>query len=441
MFKLDPKNPMFAEDVFSKYTESFVHKRSFYRNRALVKFVNQTKANMMDFFSFIIPSMRKKHEKTLEFSDIPSQFYMEYLSVFIEEKTLDDFKLSDKFKEKLLDFINSCKETNKENNEIKEDEYNEEVSTAFAMFTEFHCFGEPYTSKEALTVFLYLCGIFKKDFLPVTVSLNELCDRMLIITAKEYLMSKSVEEKDLKENNILEYVPQYPHELLEFYKRFFLYFVINIDRIASILAITKNMHEYFHATDNEFEKTMKEMTKKQIELEDENKEVKREKALLESKVNELTELNQKSNEKTKEENNTLKRENKALAKEVERLKQQMYKSKTEQKKEKKKEVSTNVPQEPVYKDMKFDGHYLFVLYDDNTFIPDLKEAFPNTIFTGSNMNLENFCLDCIVVFTGHISHSAYLPIKQQAKNKNIPLLYSHSTNIDKVKKLIFENIG
>ena len=441
MFKLDPKNPIFAEEVFSKYTDSFVHKNSFCNNRALVKFANQAKANIMDYFAFVIPSMRTSHGNAIEFHDIPAQFYMEYLSIFIKEETIDDFKVPDKFKERLIEFIRECKETNRENNEIKNDDFNDEMSTAFAMFTEFHCFGEPYTSKEALSVFLFLCNIFKKEFLPVSIPLKELCDRILIVTAKEYLMSKSVEEKDLRENNILEYVPQHPHELVEFYKRFFLYFMINVDRIASILAITKNMHEYFHDTDNEFKKTMQQMTKQQVELEDENKELKREKALLESKLNELTNLSQKGTEKTKEENNTLRRENKSLAKEVERLKQQIYKTKVEQKKEKKKEVVQATPEVPVYQDMKFDGHYLFVLYDDNTFIPDLKEAFPNTIFTGSNMNLENFCLDCIVVFTGHISHSAYLPIKQQAKNKNIPLLYSHSTNIDKVKKLIFENIG
>ena len=440
MFKLDPKNPIFAEDVMEKYTDSFVHNRRFQNNRALIKFINQTKQNIMDYFSYIIPSMRPNHGEALEFHDIPVQFFLEYISIFIDEESIKDYKTSEVFLEKMLSFIKKCKENYNENNSIKDSENDSEYSSMFALFTDIHCFGDPYTSKEAMAIFLYLCETFKKKFLPIQVSIKELCDRMLIITAKEYLMSKSVEDKNLRENNILEYVPQYPHDLIEFYKRFYLYFIINMDRIASILAITKNMHEYFHDTDKEYVKTMNDMAKTQEELENENKELKKEKSLLENKIEELNSISHKDTEKTKEENNTLRREKKSLQKEVERLNQQIYKIKSEQKKEIKQQNATKENITPVYKDMLFDGHYLFVLYDDNTFIPDLKEAFPNTIFTGSNMNLENFCLDAIVVFTGHISHSAYLPIKQQAKNKNIPLLFSHSTNIDKVKKLIFENI-
>ena len=321
MFKLDAKNPMFAEEVFEHYTESFVHKKNF-ENRALTKFVNQTKTNMFDLFNFLIPSLiNKRNKKANTFYAIPIQFLMDILSLYIEEKTLDDFNVSEKFKESCLRHIKCCKESAERNIAIKNNDNEYENTTAFALFTDFFVFPIPYTSKEALTLFLYLNDMFNLRNLPVKVTPQETIDRLLVVTAKEYLMSKSISEKDLRNNNILLYVPEYPHELLEFYKRFFLYFLINIDRIGSILAITKNMQEYYKEGNEQFYQTFDDLKKERDKALQEAQDAKREKSNLESKLKEITSLVERNTEGIKSKNVELNKELKSKTKEIESLKQ------------------------------------------------------------------------------------------------------------------------
>ena len=64
---------------------------------------------------------------------------------------------------------------------------------------------------------------------------------------------------------------------------------------------------------------------------------------------------------------------------------------------------------------------------------------PNAVFQDQNINITS-SYDMVIVLTNHISHSSYYYVKEQCKNKGIPMIHSKYSNIELIKALIWNYI-
>lgn len=79
--------------------------------------------------------------------------------------------------------------------------------------------------------------------------------------------------------------------------------------------------------------------------------------------------------------------------------------------------------------------YVFIVEEDVGFTEQIKDEFPNAVFSNSE-NIKEMNCDLVVFLTAFVSHSKYLNIKNQCKSNNIPFVHCAFTNVEMIKNAI-----
>ena len=87
-------------------------------------------------------------------------------------------------------------------------------------------------------------------------------------------------------------------------------------------------------------------------------------------------------------------------------------------------------------DIDANGRYFFLGFDKNGFQEKVLQHFPNAIFEDTNVNLSS-SIDMVIILTSHIIHSTYYAMKEQCKNKGIPMIHCKHSNINLIKELMW----
>lgn len=420
MLKMNPNNPKLAEELASDvlHHDFYLDKLN---NKSMDKFINQTKSNILQLLQCTFPN-----STNYEFGD--TNYALNF------EQTIKDIICSYIVYEMFL----------------KDDD--EKLGTPYILMHDYSIPLTVFTKKHSDFIVAYLgislfnpkdkqlAKIFRKaDAFNLTP--DEVINREMLICCRDYLIDLSLKEPKLNSSNILDYVPEYPDQLLPLFRTILNNVWLALERMAYYLVPTGDEGEddaYAYKKDllrekEEAEKEAEEATKllkvKEIMFRDKEKEYLQKIAKLEKHTKELQ--NYKFEYTRNEEK--LRKKNAQLREKYEKLKKE-HRQLSEQKTEIKKEQQEDISQ------FDFNGNYLFVSYSDNTFIPDLKKAFPNATFTDKQINLEKCNLDMVIIFSKHVKHRASVPIKEQCKKKGIPAILLSSTNIDKVKQAIAENL-
>lgn len=109
-------------------------------------------------------------------------------------------------------------------------------------------------------------------------------------------------------------------------------------------------------------------------------------------------------------------------------------------KEKNKEIiEKTTPVENIKKNIDFDQlKLLFVSSDSSTFKNDFKNSFKNCKVVYDNFKIDFSKYDYVIVITSHIDHSTYNTMKDHCKTVGVPFLHCSSTNVERIKELIYE---
>jgi hypothetical protein len=102
---------------------------------------------------------------------------------------------------------------------------------------------------------------------------------------------------------------------------------------------------------------------------------------------------------------------------------------------------TNIPDDiNELNELDINGKYLFIGFDKNGFQEQVLKHLPNAKFQDTNIDIHP-STDMVIMLTKHITHPTCFGIKEQCKNKGIPLIYSKYSNIGLIKDLMWNNMN
>lgn len=90
-------------------------------------------------------------------------------------------------------------------------------------------------------------------------------------------------------------------------------------------------------------------------------------------------------------------------------------------------------------DLDINGKYLFIGFDKNGFQEQVLKHLPYARFQDTNADIHS-STDMVVMLTKHITHPTCLGVKEQCKNKGIPLVYCKHSNVELIKDLMWNHI-
>ena len=91
-------------------------------------------------------------------------------------------------------------------------------------------------------------------------------------------------------------------------------------------------------------------------------------------------------------------------------------------------------------DLDTNGKYIFIGFDKNGFQEQVLKHLPQAKFQDTNADIHS-STDMVVMLTKHITHPTCLGVKEQCKNKGIPLVYCKHSNIDLIKELMWNHMN
>lgn len=91
-------------------------------------------------------------------------------------------------------------------------------------------------------------------------------------------------------------------------------------------------------------------------------------------------------------------------------------------------------------DLDLNGKYLFIGFDKNGFQEQILKHLPYARFQDTNADIHSRT-DMVVMLTKHITHPTCLGVKEQCKNKGIPLVYCKHSNVELIKDLMWNHIN
>lgn len=94
----------------------------------------------------------------------------------------------------------------------------------------------------------------------------------------------------------------------------------------------------------------------------------------------------------------------------------------------------------IIKDLDLNGKYLFIGFDKNGFQEQVLKHLPYARFQDTNADIHS-STDMVVMLTKHITHPTCLGVKEQCKNKGIPLVYCKHSNVELIKDLMWNHIN
>lgn len=419
MLKMNPNNPQLIEELT---IENLNHE--FYldklNNKSMEKFINQTKSNILQLLQCTFPDSTNFEIKDTNYALNFEQAIKDILCSYI----VYDMYIKDE-KEKLgTPYI-----------------FMHDFSLPLTVFTKRH--SDFIMAYLGISLFHPKDNTFEKLFDKSDVfhlSPDEVINYETLICCRNYLIDLALKEPKLDSSNILNYIPEYPDQLMPLLRtilnnvwtsleRMSYYLVPTEDEEDELYEIKQDMLKEKRDAEEKAEEATKLLKIKETMFRDKEKEYLQKIAKLEKHTKELQNC---KFEYTRNEEK-LKKKNAQLREKYEKLKKE-HRQLAEQKPEIQQEQQEDISQ------FDFDGNYLFVSYSDNTFIPDLKKAFPNATFTDKYINLEKCNLDMVIIFSKHVKHRASVPMREQCKKKGIPSILLASTNIDKVKQAIAENL-
>lgn len=179
---------------------------------------------------------------------------------------------------------------------------------------------------------------------------------------------------------------------------------------------------------------LEEFEEKIATLEKENETLQQQVSVLKSKLNTKPDALEDLVKPYKDANEELRRRLASLQKKYDALEEKC------QKEYKQEEVvnTASVPSEEVVETLDIDteARYVFLVDPALPVAQRLLEEFPNCIVTKSNDNIDAKTTDFVVALTKSMRHDVYHGMRTQCKNKNIPFLHCHKTNVEFIKNTI-----
>lgn len=433
MFKMNPETMIDTDDVTAAYLDSFTFDRNF-ENRCFKKFCSQTMRNIMDYIRYSCPNLTYDdgidggrrgaftfHDFVKDLSSLMLSCYVPLeVQLKLHQEVGDDSKPSEEAEKQ----IKSLSRRNRFDDSRR--------GTFLALFNVYGMEVPSFDESAARLAYHFLWGDVPKkcSFL----SADSLVDYELAEVCKDYLKREASLNSKVRKDNIMNFVPQTPDELLPILMRTLNRFFIDTERLANSLVSKASFSTYK-------EDKVAVLLDRSKKLEAREKAAKEEAAKLRIRLSVAQQEAEANKQKNIDELEDLRKKCDDLSRDLEKKKMRLleveekYNNLKEQMDEQEKVEEDDVPEVDI-SNYSFDGRYLFMVFDDCTFIPDLRAAFPNAVFSADNVNLGQYDLDLIIVLTRHVKHQSYLPIKKQAKTKGIPLIHSYSSNVDMLKRLI-----
>lgn len=270
------------------------------------------------------------------------------------------------------------------------------------------------------------------------LSFEDIINKEIEKVCKDYIRFRCIEMKEVDESNYFQTLPENPGYAMVLFDRIVNYIKIDIDNFCSQKR-AKEMRKILK------QKTVKTLADENNELSDRIEELEKEVVENKKTINILnSKLKHSSLPKKSNEIQLLSEQNEALVRQNDKLKEKYNQllNKYEALKEKNKEkITEREKQEEELKELNKDGKYLFISYEDVTFKRAVLDEFPNSDFCDSNININASSVDLVVVLTEHINHSTYYAIKEQCKQKNIPLVHCRFSNLELIKELMWNTLN
>ena len=278
---------------------------------------------------------------------------------------------------------------------------------------------------------------------------------------KQYLIRKSCEKSLKYPNDILALVPKESDlsSLMSIFSYASNHLFMDVYIIAQSSYSKESLKLSVDAKYNRLEERIKNLTEKGKERTEQIAKQKREIEKWKKKATstqdlekELDALKKKiSNmESAKEEVQNARKELSKTRKEIERLQEKCSSLKENNEilsemlsREQEKNNEKDSEKELMEKELKnFDCNevYAFACYDDNVFNAKIKDMFPNVIFVSETTELNRETIKVAVVLVNHVGHSTMYNVKEQCTKKGIPVVYTNSSNLEKIKEMMVREL-
>ena len=279
---------------------------------------------------------------------------------------------------------------------------------------------------------------FKEKYEITQIVEKEFRKALLLYINKQYAL-----DEDIDKTTYFKTLPINIIDILDIINNTINWSVIDVERVVSADSKDKELEEL---TDDETRTTMKEN-------EDLKKMLKKRDEEIEHANLQIKALNKQLSEKEQERVNDIKslmNENKSLCKksaDLQKLADSLSKKCDELTKAERtedfifaKELEEENKNSKVFKDandLDVNGKYAFIIsYPTQNFINRIKEFFPNSSVITDIVSLNPKNIDAVVAFSSCVTHSLYLGLKAQCKNRNIPFLHCKNMNIELAKELL-----
>lgn len=294
-------------------------------------------------------------------------------------------------------------------------------------------------------------GIMTKDF--AWFAFGEAC--------KQYLIRKSCEKSLKHPNDILALVPKESDlsSLMSIFSYASNHLFMDVYIIAQSGYSKESLKLSVDAKYNRLEERIKKLIENGKERTEQIAKQKREIEKWKKKVESTQELEKEldalkkkiSNlESSKEEVQNARKELSKSKKEIERLQEKCNNLKEnneilnsmlsrEQEKNNEKDSEKELLENEL---KKFDCNevYAFACYDDNVFNTKIKDMFPNVIFVSDTTELNKETIKVAVVLVNHVGHTTMYNVKEQCTKKGIPVVYTNSSNLEKIKEMMVREL-
>lgn len=304
------------------------------------------------------------------------------------------------------------------------------------LFSAIHKYAMPnldiYTNDEILEKYLMNPYWSKKGGLSLETIINDEIRKV----CKEFIKHKILEKDNIDLSNYFLTLPSTTKDAIFIFDSVLNYVKVDIENFIK----SNTTSDFLKLTRDEILKTLDDENNN---LNDTVKKLNDELSLKENNIKNLNSLISEKDTKKDDYEELLLEHISTLERQNIKIKEKYNKLLEKYENLKEKTIDTIEDEETfvTFKELDFNEKFLFVASEDISFQQNILNIFPNASFCNSNININSANVYMVIVLTSHIDHSTYYGIKEQCKNKSIPLIHCKFSNIELIKELIWNYIN
>lgn len=251
----------------------------------------------------------------------------------------------------------------------------------------------------------------------------------------DYIRNKSMFMPEITKENYFLTLPETVEDVILIFRDVINRVEIDLERFA-LSSNENDVKTHFNYMEEKvFSNLTTEISEKNVEIEKLKKEIEEKDIQLKNTQKKIENIEKSKKDciiETAEYNEALLRENKKIKTKYEILLNKYNEIKELFDVENKR---TKEEQEFGLPDLDYSENYGFVVGENAPYKSIIKEKFPNCTFYSKNENISNDT-KMVVFITSFIGHPTYYALKEQCKNKNIPIVHCAHSNIDLMTQLM-----